>query len=149
MNELIIQKEIETIFEFLAIPLISVKLEHDDEIGSAVITIQCSDNNHSGHEFRRDFSMILRFLFERKHNINENFILDINGEQKKIIEFTKQKARIAAKRVRSFGKEYEFGPLSSYERMIVHSVIKQEPGVQTESRGEGNERRLFVTKQKT
>ena len=148
MNESIVQHEIEMIFNFLSIQLQSVHLDYDQDLDISLIIIKCDPSDHIQREFNRDFSLILRFLFERKHGVDENFILDINGEQRKTIESTKQKARIAAQRVRTFKKPYEFGPLSSYERMIVHSVLKQESGVETQSVGEGRDRRLFVKNKK-
>ena len=35
-------------------------------------------------------------------------------------------------------------PMSSYERMIVHSFFAETPDIKTESKGEGRDRRVVI-----
>ena len=53
-------------------------------------------------------------------------------------------ATVAAEKVRSTGAPYEFTPMSSRERRIVHLALREEADLHTESEGEGMRRRLVV-----
>src|ERR1700677_829737 len=60
------------------------------------------------------------------------------------LEELKLSARVAAQRVRETGQEFQFNPMSSRERRIVHLELSGAPGVRTESEGSGDRRQLVV-----
>jgi len=76
--------------------------------------------------------------------VQEKFFLDVGDYQNKRIKDVKNRAVIMAERARFFKKDIEMSPMSSYERMIVHSTFSDYPDIVTESRGEGRERRVFL-----
>ena len=53
-------------------------------------------------------------------------------------------AGVAAERVRKTGTPYEFAPMSSRERRIVHLALRDQTDLHTESQGEGMRRHLIV-----
>ena len=53
-------------------------------------------------------------------------------------------ANVAAERVRKTGMPYEFAPMSSRERRIVHLALRDFDDLRTESQGEGMRRCLVV-----
>jgi TrmH family RNA methyltransferase len=53
-------------------------------------------------------------------------------------------ATVAAEKVRRTGAPYEFTPMSSRERRIVHLALREDTDLRTESEGEGMGRRLVV-----
>lgn len=53
-------------------------------------------------------------------------------------------ARHAAQRVRNTGTPFLFGPMSAEERRAIHMHLAEEPDLQTESTGMGQNRRLQV-----
>jgi len=53
-------------------------------------------------------------------------------------------ANVAAERVRKSGMPYEFAPMSSRERRIVHLALREQTDLHTESQGEGPRRCLVV-----
>lgn len=53
-------------------------------------------------------------------------------------------ASYAADRVRSSRKPFSFEPMPPTERRILHLVLVDEPGVRTESLGEGDSRKVVV-----
>jgi spoIIIJ-associated protein len=53
-------------------------------------------------------------------------------------------ADVAAERVRRLGTPYEFQPMSSRERRIVHLALRDHADLHTESQGEGSRRCLVV-----
>lgn len=76
---------------------------------------------------------------------DERFSVDINHAQRKKIEALQEQANLLARRAAALGCEVEMPPLSSYERMIVHETLKENPRVTTESRGEGRLRHVVIT----
>jgi spoIIIJ-associated protein len=60
------------------------------------------------------------------------------------IEELKLSARVAAGRVRETHAPFRFNAMSSRERRILHLVLKEEPGVRSESEGTGEDRQLVV-----
>jgi spoIIIJ-associated protein len=56
----------------------------------------------------------------------------------------KLSARVAAQRVRETGQPFQFNPMSSRERRIVHLELNGAAGVRTESEGSGDRRQLVV-----
>ena len=70
--------------------------------------------------------------------------LDVNGIRAKNEQSLKTKASIIADRARAFKIDVEMDPMSSYERMIVHSHLEGAPNIKTESVGEGKNRRLVI-----
>ncbi|HEC33033.1 MAG TPA: hypothetical protein ENI63_02110 [Candidatus Kaiserbacteria bacterium] len=72
------------------------------------------------------------------------FILDVNDYQKKKTEALKEKVAILVDRARAFKNDVELDPMSSYERMIVHSLLADTGDISTESEGEGRSRRVVI-----
>jgi spoIIIJ-associated protein len=56
----------------------------------------------------------------------------------------KLSARVAAQRVRETGQPFQFNPMSSRERRIVHLELTGAAGVRTESEGSGDHRQLVI-----
>jgi spoIIIJ-associated protein len=56
----------------------------------------------------------------------------------------KLSARVAAQRVRETGQPFQFNPMSSRERRIVHLELAGAPGVRTASEGSGDRRQLVI-----
>ncbi len=94
------------------------------------------------------FSHLLKKIADnefKKNNMERiQFFLDINGYQAKRIEELKNIARMNAQRVRYFKKEIALGPMNSYERRIIHSVLTEYPDIMTESSGEEPDRRVVI-----
>lgn len=72
------------------------------------------------------------------------FLVDIDEYRARQIRDLQNKARMMAERARSFQYDVELSPMSAYERLIVHTVLANEPHVKTESQGEGRNRRVVI-----
>jgi len=152
MNPDILKQETQTILEMMNIPYKEISVIIDTDLHITIVSLRISgieqelftENNNS---LTRDFSLILKSFLQKKHHFYKDLTLDINGINKKFIDQTKQKAEIALERVQFFDKPYEFGYLNSYERMLIHSYLKNQSGIMTESQGEGRDRRLIIKKQ--
>ena len=73
-----------------------------------------------------------------------DFFIDVNDYQGKNIERIKSQALDLAEKAVLFKKDIEMPPMSSYERMIVHAVLADNPRISTESIGEKDFRRLVI-----
>jgi spoIIIJ-associated protein len=60
------------------------------------------------------------------------------------IQELKLSAHVAADRVRETRAPFRFNAMSSRERRILHLVLKEEPGVRSESQGSGEDRQVVV-----
>ncbi len=72
------------------------------------------------------------------------FLIDVNDYRTKQIRDLQTKALMMAERARSFQYDVELSPMSSYERLIVHTTLQDAPHVKTESQGEGRSRRVVI-----
>ena len=90
--------------------------------------------------------LIKRMASRGKEEDDEStkFFIDVNNYQEKLEEELKNKAKIMSERARSFKSDIELDPMSSYERMIIHSCLQNIPDIKTESVGFGRERRVVI-----
>lgn len=72
------------------------------------------------------------------------FLVDVNDYRAKQIKDLQAKALMMAERARSFQYDVELSPMSSYERLIIHTTLQDAPHVKTESQGEGRSRRVVI-----
>jgi predicted RNA-binding protein Jag len=72
------------------------------------------------------------------------FMIDVNEYRAKQIKDLQSKALMMAERARSFQYDVELSPMSSYERLIIHTTLQNAPNVKTESQGEGRNRRVVI-----
>lgn len=72
------------------------------------------------------------------------FVVDVNDYQEKAFEQLRTKARIMCERARSYKVDVPLEPMSSYERMLIHTYLEHEPHIKTESAGEGKNRRVVI-----
>jgi spoIIIJ-associated protein len=54
-------------------------------------------------------------------------------------------ARFLIERAKSTGTAQELGPLNSYARRVVHMIVANDPGVTSESQGDGAVKLLIIT----
>lgn len=70
--------------------------------------------------------------------------LDVAGYRSKRESDLAALARRIGARVLKNGRSQELEPMNPYERRIIHSAISEMEGVHSESRGEGNDRRVVI-----
>jgi spoIIIJ-associated protein len=75
---------------------------------------------------------------------HERLCFDANDYRLLRIEELRLGAAAAAERVRRSGRPYQFSPMTSRERRIIHLALREEPGVRSESQGVGPARRVVV-----
>ncbi len=73
-----------------------------------------------------------------------NFLIDINGFQKKRVEAVRAIAHMMGERARYFKSSIEVDPMSAFERRVVHEVLATATDLKTESIGVGPARRVVI-----
>ncbi|OGD65760.1 hypothetical protein A2215_04730 [Candidatus Berkelbacteria bacterium RIFOXYA2_FULL_43_10] len=92
---------------------------------------------------------VLRILFGKElSESGSNIIIDVAGYRSKKTENIKRETRDKALLVLSTGIEEVLPPMSSFERRVVHMVCTNIADVETESLGEGRERRVVIKSKK-
>jgi len=95
------------------------------------------------HLIRRIVSKILTGNVDEKPTYN--ILVDVNGYQRKRVDNLKATAHMLAERARFFKSNIEAEPMSSFERRIMHEHLSQEKDVETQSTGEGMNRRIVIS----
>lgn len=90
------------------------------------------------------FETILFQVYGRNLDKTERIICDAEGFRQTRKAELHAMAKFAAQSVRKNGKAFVFGKLNSTERRIIHLALAGEEDLQTESIGEGRERKLQV-----
>ena len=75
---------------------------------------------------------------------HEKISFDCQNHRSLRIQELRTAANVAAEKVRKTGTPYQFSPMSSRERRIVHLALRDEADLRTESEGEGMRRCLVV-----
>jgi spoIIIJ-associated protein len=97
-----------------------------------------------GGELLRAIELLAIEMLRLPGNEHEKICFDCMNQRKLRIEELRMAAGVAADRVRQTGEPYEFTPMSSRERRIVHLALRDHADLHTESQGEGGRRCLVV-----
>ncbi|MFN2412124.1 MAG: protein jag [Pyrinomonadaceae bacterium] len=90
------------------------------------------------------FETILFQIFGRELDRSERIICDAEGFRQTRKAELHAMARFAGDQVRKNGRPFTFGVLNSTERRIIHVALQQEEDLDTQSVGDGRDRRLQV-----
>jgi len=97
-----------------------------------------------GAELLRSMELLAMEMLHLPGNEHEKINFDCLGHRKARLEELRLAARVAADRVRQSGAPYQFAPMSSRERRIVHLALRDEQDLRTESDGEGLRRSVVL-----
>ncbi len=75
---------------------------------------------------------------------HEKISFDCQNQRSLRLEVLRMLATVAAEKVRQSGAPYQFAPMSSRERRIVHLALREQTDLRTESDGEGPRRSVVV-----
>ena len=90
-----------------------------------------------GGELLRSLELLAMEMLRLAGNEHEKISFDCMGHRKARLEELRLSARVAADKVRQSGSPYQFAPMSSRERRILHLALRDEQDLHTESDGEG------------
>jgi spoIIIJ-associated protein len=90
-----------------------------------------------GAELLRAMELLAMEMMRLPGNEHEKISFDCMGHRKARVEELRLSARVAADKVRQSGSPYQFAPMSSRERRMLHLALRDEQDLRTESDGEG------------
>jgi spoIIIJ-associated protein len=99
-----------------------------------------------GGELLEALQHILNQAFGRNLEDRQRLICDVRGFRATREAELRAMAHHAADRVRSTGLAFTFGPMNASERRIIHLTLADSDDLQTESVGEGADRKLRVSR---
>jgi spoIIIJ-associated protein len=97
----------------------------------------------AGHTLSSLEYLVNRML-QRDGRRSSRVILDVSGYKRRREDFIKAKALSLAKQVKSAGQKVTMEPLDAADRRIVHSVLRADPEVMTQSVGHGRIKSIVV-----
>ncbi len=97
-----------------------------------------------GGELLRSLEHITVQMLRLGPDEHEKVSYDCKGFKAARVEELRMAARVAAERVRKNGMPYEFGPMTSRERRIIHLALRDESDLRTESAGEMGRRHVVL-----
>ncbi|MDO8429602.1 MAG: R3H domain-containing nucleic acid-binding protein [Candidatus Daviesbacteria bacterium] len=90
--------------------------------------------------------LIVNQMVSRKYpDEYKRVVIDVGGWKKNKEAELEVQARRWAEEVLENGEQIELDPMPSWQRRIVHLVLEEVEGVESESLGEGRERHLVIT----
>jgi len=143
------KKIIEQVFTFLGTPAEEISYSLVDKKGHvfSVKSIELEKVSVEREDIVKDLVYIIKRLFEKNISTGEEsfkYTIDINDLQSKADGKIKMKALKVAEEARNLKTDILMDPMTSYERMVVHSTLAGMPDISTESVGVDKERRLKV-----
>ena len=97
-----------------------------------------------GGELLRSFEYLALEMLRLGREEHDRVSFDCRGFRAMRIEELKMAAAVAAERVRKTGAPYEFAPMTSRERRIVHLALRDATDLRTESAGEAGGRHVVL-----
>lgn len=122
-------------------------VEGPDEV---VVTIEASDPGRLigfRGETLDSLQLLVNLILSKQLGEDEKFkrvVIDVGGWRKNKEADLERRARNWADEVKESGEEIELEPMPSWQRRIVHMIVSEVEGVDSESLGEGRERHLVI-----
>lgn len=90
------------------------------------------------------FQHLIRLMARKKYGDDIIIDIDINGYKRKRSEFLRDMALSTRQRAMLQKKDIEMEPMNAFDRRIIHSSLSEYDDIETESTGEGFNRRVVV-----
>ena len=97
-----------------------------------------------GAEGLRALEQLAQEMLRLASDEHEKVSFDCNNFRSMRLEELRLAAAVAAERVRKTHMPYEFGPMTSRERRVLHLALRDDADLKTESTGEAGQRRVVV-----
>lgn len=88
--------------------------------------------------------LIVNQIVSKQSEEFKRVVIDVEGWRQKKQEDLESKAKSWAEQVKETGRQMELEPMPSWQRRVVHMVVSEVEGVESESVGEGRDRHLVI-----
>lgn len=93
----------------------------------------------------KSFNLIFNQMLTKKAGEKLHVNIDVNGYREKALRDLRSEASRIADEVRKTKKPVPLAPMSSFERMVIHSMFADDIQIETTSEGEGEERKVVIS----
>ena len=97
-----------------------------------------------GAEMLRSLELLAQEMLKLRPDEHEKLSFDCRGFRAMRLQELRMAAEVAAEKVRKSGVPYEFAPMSSRERRILHLALRDLGEFKTESQGEAGQRHVVA-----
>ncbi len=140
----------ETLDNLLGMLLLEGSYEIEEKEEGFLVSVETKDAGRLigiRGESLDSLQLIINQIMSRKIGAEAEFkrvILDVEGWKKQREEDLSVSAAEWGKQVLEEGKEMELEPMSAWQRRVIHTVIGEMKGLETESIGEGRDRHIVI-----
>lgn len=92
----------------------------------------------------KSLNIIIKEMLKKELKTKFQFIIDVSEYNQKRVEYLKKLAINISKEVKKTRIEAKLDSMNSYERMIIHNILKNDRYVYTESTGEEPNRHIII-----
>jgi spoIIIJ-associated protein len=117
-------------------PAVTFNITGDDDVG---ILIGRHGQTISSLQY------ILRVMIARRETMPSPIVIDVDGYKMRRYEALRATAKRLAEQVKSRKAPFTLEPMSAFERRIIHLTLANDPGVSTQSIGEGDARKVVIS----
>lgn len=121
--------------------------EVEEGVDEITVSIDASDTGrligYKG-ETVDSLQLLVNQILGKQSEVFKRVVIDVGGWRKSKEGELENKARKWAEEVKESGHEMELEPMPSWQRRIIHLIIEEIDGVESESVGEGRERHLII-----
>lgn len=150
MPEVKHQEVMEKLGELAKSLLTTLTMDLDVEVSeqdSMVYVNFTGENEEHLNSMRGDTVRALAIVFQaylnrQFPNVVDEVKCDVNGEALQLETSLKEAAYKAAETLKDADDTVEIGPYNSYERRLIHMALKQMPNIESESVGEGYQKKM-------
>lgn len=145
METKLIEETVRTLIEKIGLPIDGIEVT--TVAGSTVITVRTVESGKligKNGETLSAINQLVKKMLESQIPRDAHFVVDVNGYHQKKIKALEDQAKLVAERARTFRYDVELPPMNAYERMVIHSTLKEVQDIQTISHGEGPLRHIVV-----
>ena len=123
---------------------VEVKQASDQEVSVEIFGGEPGKVIGRGGQTLNALEYVTNAVMNRSEDSNVRVNVDVGGYKRRRDDRLRATARKLADKVGKSGNPVEMDPMSAAERRVVHMALIDEPGVVTESEGQGRSRRVVI-----
>lgn len=138
------------LFDLMGIDVdVSAEMTDKDDLGIQIPVVSIVGEGldpligHRGNVLN-DLQFVARSMVSQRLSRRTSFVLDIDGYRQKRMETLVDLARKTAEKAVKSRRPMALNPMPPHERRIIHMTLRDDERVDTQSKGEGNRRRIRV-----
>jgi spoIIIJ-associated protein len=140
---------LETLLQYMGVAAAVTSQASESGEGPSSVTLNVSGDDLGILIGRRGLTLsslqyLVRLIVSHQTKSREPILIDVEGYKERRYRNLESYARQMAETVKMTRKPFTFEPMSSFERRLIHVALANDPDVNTESMGEGENRKVVI-----